>query len=381
MYDPLVIDTFANVYKDIAPSDEEITAAANSMSAITRGALPPSDGARSTNSRLDDISASTEEMLSLYELARSLSGRIEVTDAADVISKHLRRLVPATTCVFFLYNRDTDELVAAHAAGDNAAHFCDVRIEMGQRLSGWVAANRQTIINSDPMLDLGEVARALRPPLRSCLSTPLLANSDLVGVLTVYSTHRDAFTEDHRRIVEVVARQVSDTIRQSETFRREQTEKLRDELTGLPNRQHLERFVVSELAASSGLPCSILLVEIVPGGTARTATRAVSHYPIAQIAAGVRAGLRGADLLFRYDNFRFVALLTQTGVAAADALARRVAGELANTHVTEDVTSETPAFRIGRATAPDDGTSLSDLIKAAENRLLPPSASPRPSIH
>ena len=35
-----------------------------------------------------------------------------------------------------------------------------MKVSLGQRLSGWVAANRQTISNSDPMLDLGDVARS-----------------------------------------------------------------------------------------------------------------------------------------------------------------------------------------------------------------------------
>ena len=42
-------------------------------------------------------------MLVLYELARGLTGRLELSDAADIISKHLRRIVPASTCVFFVY--------------------------------------------------------------------------------------------------------------------------------------------------------------------------------------------------------------------------------------------------------------------------------------
>lgn len=380
MYDPLVVDTFVRVHKSIAPSHDEIAAGGRGLSAITRGSLPTIEGVLIGGSRLDDISASTEEMLLLYELARSLSGRLELADAADVISKHLRRLVPATTCVFFLYDANSDELVAAHAAGENASHFSDIRIAMGQRLSGWVAANRQTIVNSDPMLDLGEVARVLRPPLRSCLSTPLQADKELVGVLTVYSTHREAFTEDHRRIVEVVARQVSETVRHSVDFRREQTEKLRDELTGLPNRQHLERFVASELGAATGLPCSILLIEVTQS-TPRVGLRGPGQRVIAQAAAAMRAGLRGADLLFRYDTERFVALLTQTDAATADALGRRVANELTTIRLGEEENAGVAVVRMGRATAPDDGTTLSDLISTAENRPLPPAPSTRQSIH
>jgi diguanylate cyclase (GGDEF)-like protein/putative nucleotidyltransferase with HDIG domain len=377
MYDPLVIDTFARVYREIAASVKELDAPRSGLSAITRGSLPPGASSPDTSSRLDDISASTEEMLLLYELARSLSGRLDLGDAGDVISKHLRRLVPATTCVFFLYDSESDELAVAHAAGDNSSHFSDIRIAMGQRLSGWVAANRQTIVNSDPMLDLGEVARALKPPLRSCLSTPLLLSNELVGVLTVYSTHRDAFTEDHRRLVEVVARQVSQTMKHAVDFSRDNSEKLRDQLTGLPNRQHLERFLASELVASGGLPCSILLLDV-KFNDAKTSSR--NGLPlIGKVADGIRAGLRGADLLFRYDTDRFVALLTQTDAPTADVIGRKVAAELVIRLVDDEGTNA--IVRLGRATAPEDGIALSDLVRSAESHSLPPGPINRPSIH
>src|SRR3954469_20245183 len=55
MYDPLVVDTFAKVYRDIAPTQQEVTQTA--LSAIARNSLPPTEGMISTGSRLDDISA------------------------------------------------------------------------------------------------------------------------------------------------------------------------------------------------------------------------------------------------------------------------------------------------------------------------------------
>lgn len=372
MYDPLVVDTFIRVHKDIAPADqEELSGTRHGLSAITRGAIPLSDVQGSAASRFGDISASTEEMLLLYEMAQSLNGKLDISDVTDLISKHLRRLVPATTCVFFLYDAEADDLKAAHAFGENASHFSDVRIAMGQRLSGWVAANRQTILNSDPMLDLGEVARVLKPALRSCLSTPLLAHNELIGTLTVYSTHRDAFTEDHRRIAEVISRQVSPTLKRALEYRREHKEQLRDQFTGLPNRQHLERFMVSELSAPGGLPCSIVLVVTNAGRS----TREVVEFGAAQLADAIRPALRGADLLFTYDSDHLVALLTQTDSGTAEAVARRIALVFGSAREPEG-----QSIRIGRATAPEDGTKLVDLLRVAESRVTSPPNN-RPSIH
>jgi len=375
MYDPLVVDTFVKVYKDIAPPDEDAAPERSGLLAITRGAVIPGDGAVFAASRFDDISASTEEMLLLYEMAQGLSGRLDIADVADLISKHLRRLVPATTCVFFLYDRDRDDLTVAHASGENASHFSEIRIAMGQRLSGWVAANRQTILNSDPMLDLGEVARALKPPLRSCLSTPLITSSELVGVLTVFSTHRDAFTDDHQRIVEVVARQVSHTVRGAMDYKKQHSEQLKDQFTGLPNREHLQRFLISELSSSSGLPCSIVLLEI-----KRSRSRIPLQYGITLIARAMRTALRGADLLFMYDDDRFVALLTQTPSETADLIARRIVAEL-STILLADESTGASTFCVGWATAPNDGSELSDLIHTAESRALPHPPSNRQSVH
>ena len=373
MYDPLIVDTFTAVYKDIAPPEGETQQERSGISAITRGTSPATDVAAFAASRFDDISASTEEMLLLYEMAQALSGNLDLADVADLIAKHLRRLVPATTCVFFLYDSDQDDLRAAHASGENASHFAEVRIAMGQRLTGWVAANRQTILNSDPMLDLGEVARALKPALRSCLSTPLVSEGELIGVLTVYSTHREAFNEDHRRIVEVVARQVSHTIRGAITYKRQHSEQLRDQFTGLPNREHLQRFLVSEISASTGLPCSIVLLE-----ASMTRARVSQQSLMSVVARAMRNALRGADLLFTYDEDRFVALLTQTDAATADSIARRIASELSSLRSPDDSPS---TFLVGRATAPDDGASLNELIRAAETRTPPNLPTNRPSIH
>ena len=88
-------------------------------------------------------------MLTLFELAHALAGQVSLADAGDVIAKHLRRLVPSALCVFYLYDQGIDVLEAKHAVGDGAGAVRGMRVQLGKRLSGWVAANRQTILNSD----------------------------------------------------------------------------------------------------------------------------------------------------------------------------------------------------------------------------------------
>ena len=382
MYDPLIVDTFLKVHEELSmesavkrpASDIELINLAGRAVGNIPKALPPAG--------LSDIAASTEEMLVLYDLARGLLGRLELADAADIISKHLRRIVPASTCVIFLYDVETDELVTAHASGDGAPHFMELRIPRGQRLTGWVAANKQSILNSDPVLDLGESARQLRPRLQSCLSTPLMSGSRLVGVLSVYSTIAEAFTDDHRRLIEVVARQVSETIRQV-TESEASTMQPRDDARGLPPRERVERFVAAELdLASSQANLSIIRIQLATFGALENKRgRQLKPVPADDIISAIKRVLRGADVLFRYSETEFVVVLTQTESTAATAVANRIAEILSEVRpgVMESVQ---PTF--GVASAPADGTTLADLVVAAEQRRwIPPTQSSNrpPAIH
>ena len=73
MDDPLIVDTFKRVYRDIAPPDDEISFR-TSLSTIARETATTTAVRLPGTSRLDDISARTQEMLLLYS-ARAESQR------------------------------------------------------------------------------------------------------------------------------------------------------------------------------------------------------------------------------------------------------------------------------------------------------------------
>lgn len=374
MYDPVVVDTFLKVHAEFPAGGEasrEKPRAA--FSAISEASLPATASSSPPAARLEQIAASSEEMLTLFEISRGLVGPLTVDDAAGIIARHLRRIVPSMFCVFYVYDATLDDLVVAHAAGDTTGVFSGLRIPLGQRLTGWVAANRQTIVNSDPTLDLGETARAIQPPLRCSIATPLVAADALVGVLTLYSANRNAFNDEHRRVVEAVARQVSHAIQSAREFERDKGPALRDSLTGLPNVERLHQFAASLTNTSGELegPCSVFFIDV-DGlkDVSRKLGRAAGDQILAEIVAATRRALRTADLLFRYRSDEFVVFLAQTDPRTATTIASRVELSIRETESICRGQGVAVSVSTGVASVPEDTRKFDDLISQARHRAL-----------
>jgi GAF domain-containing protein len=94
----------------------------------------------------------------------------------------------------YAYDDALDELVALHAVGSEVTRVIGLRIAIGHRLSGWVAANRRPIHNSDPALDLADRTSSMDHRLQSSLSVPIAAEDLLIGVVSLYSEQPDAFS-------------------------------------------------------------------------------------------------------------------------------------------------------------------------------------------
>ena len=361
MYDPLVVDTFALVHTEIAPLDSPNTEAAP-LRAITDAAVAPMS--TTSSAAFDDIAGSTEEMLTLFSLAGGLTSLNTLQDVGDVIAKHLRRLIPSNLSVLFAYDADADELIVIHASGEHAGSVTDLRIGTGQRLSGWVAANRRTIRNSDPVLDFGEAARAMTPRLRSCLSTPLVARGPLTGVLALYSTLRDAFSEEHQRVIEVVARQVTPAVQQAAELQKTRSNVVRDRQTGLPKLESFRDLAAAQIAdASQQRPVSLVVIEM-PDRDHSSAEPYLSH-----VVRAVRRSLRAADMLFRHRDTDLVALLLQTDRPTGMSIGNRISQAMIDLKSKEalDLTNIAPAH-VSVVSAPEDGTTIDELLQKASIR-------------
>ncbi len=196
MYDPLVVDTFAMVYKTLSTAHEEPILSEDALKQIARASAPPP---RAVPMPLANIPGDApDDLRAVISLSRVMEGDITFTDAGVLAGFYLRSILPEATCVFYVLDEGTGEIVARHATGTHAAAIQGLTIPVGQRLSGWVAAQRHAILNSDPALDLYD----RKVSFGSALSLPLLLGTKLVGVLSVYVEPRNAFTEHQQRVVQ-----------------------------------------------------------------------------------------------------------------------------------------------------------------------------------
>jgi putative nucleotidyltransferase with HDIG domain len=196
MYDPRVVDVFFSLHgADVAPSP---AASAESIPAL------PAAPAAGTN----DDDAHGAELRTFYDLGRAMAAPAAAAEVGHIVWEHLRRQVPACAFVFYTYDAALDAIVAAYEAGEQTAPLAGAPIALGERLSGWVAANRRSILNSDARLDFDEALREASL-LRSALAAPIVSDGRCLGVFTFYARQTNAFDESHRRIVQAAAHAVA----------------------------------------------------------------------------------------------------------------------------------------------------------------------------
>jgi len=175
-----VVDTFERVCREIAPGLVQ-PQLQKAIQQISRAAAAPIEPPAPAPAAATD---GPESIRALAHLARIVSGRPTAADLASMIWSHVRHVVPNASCAFFLHEPALDSVAVKFVAGDASAALQGLQMKIGDRLTGWVAANHQPIVNSEAQLDLGPEASLVG--LRFCLALPLVDDGQLAGVLSLY---------------------------------------------------------------------------------------------------------------------------------------------------------------------------------------------------
>jgi GAF domain-containing protein len=152
-----------------------------------------------------------EGLLAVSSLSRALDGTAKLSDVGALIWVLLRQIVPCDSLAIFLLDDAKDNVVVRYAAGAHAHALRGVTRPTSAAVAGWVAMNRTPVVNAEPILDLGFRAGSA-PALRSSVIVPLVESDVVIAVLSLYSRDLLAFTDDHVRVLELLAPRLASSL-------------------------------------------------------------------------------------------------------------------------------------------------------------------------
>lgn len=199
MYDPAVVETFVRVHPTLDAESEQTQVDIRPPLRSRVGEISPStrqvvQSAAPTPSRQNHRNRMTEFVATLHGASWQHAGR--------AVATFIPNALPDSVAVLFQLDATTHQLAVAGMHRGFDARIPET-IALGHGVTGWVGANKQLMVNADAELDLGEIARITCPPLRLCMSVPLLDCGAVAGVLTVYSPY--AFGETDHMLIESLA--------------------------------------------------------------------------------------------------------------------------------------------------------------------------------
>lgn len=382
-FDPKVVEVLKRRYVELekmarASSGEQESAKLSTELRVERGDAPaagferaaPATSQADPENFLISIAAARQEAQTLFELSHDLGNSLSLDETLSVLSVRLKKLVPYDAIAIYLAADET--LLPRYVSGDNFRLFSSLMIPFGQGLSGWVAQNRKPIINGNPSVEPGYLNDESKfSTLRSALAVPLEGLTEVVGVLALYKSERDAFTTDHLRVLLSVSTKVALCIENSLKYQEATTSATTDYLTGLPNSRPLFLHLDHELARSrrTRSPLAVMVCDL---DDFKSVNDRFGHLQgnkvLRAFAQSIKGVCREYDYVGRMGGDEFVIIAPGLTREPANEKAAQL-GSLASKAGNQAGGADSLSVSVGIAFFPEDGDDAEQLLTEADRRM------------
>ena len=209
--------------------------------------------------------------------------------------------------------------------------------------------------------------------LQSALICPLAVGDEVIGTIAVYHEGVGSYTEDHRRVLDQVARQAAAVVHNALIFERSQDQALKDALTGLANPRALQFQAAREIgrARRTAAPFSLVLLDL---DDFKVINDDYGHLAgdraLQEVARVLQQSTRSYDTCIRYGGDEFVILLPSCDRREAEdrcgELQRAVAALSLRSPDGRDIPLRVSA---GASVFPEDGDTYERLLVRADRRM------------
>jgi phosphoserine phosphatase RsbU/P len=186
--------------------------------------MPPQDQAiRLLEDENKRLKRAVDELSILNDLARAIGASLNTQEIIQTIVRRSLRATNAEQGVITLVEEQSNQsmktLVRTMVSSKEQEHF-----HFSQALLGWMHLNKKPLVINDPKNDERFRGIPWDESIRSLIAVPMMAKSELRGVLTVYNKKDGKpFAEDDQRLLAIIAGQSGQVVENARLYEKEKT--------------------------------------------------------------------------------------------------------------------------------------------------------------
>ncbi|MCF6178789.1 MAG: diguanylate cyclase [Geopsychrobacter sp.] len=317
-----------------------------------------------------------EELSALFRVSRSLTSTLDQNLLFEKIFTIFREALHCDRIVLLLYLPGSESLEIVKTAGLDANTVKGLSFNLGEGISGMVAANMKPIYSEDLSVDDRNLNyKGSWVSTGSLLSMPMVLQNRLIGVLNIHHPKVNAFNPVSQQMAQAIADQSAISIENSRLYEKTRTLSATDDLTSLANRRQFQDILQREWAQSRRYHSnfSLLMLDIDHFKSYNdTHGHLKGDIVLKKVAALLLQNTRGIDLVARFGGEEFVLLLPKADRVGSLAVARKLCACIANENfngMEESQPGGKLTVSIGTATFPNDSTDIYELLNQADEAL------------
>ena len=326
-----------------------------------------------------DRSPLPKDLRVFHDVARALTSSLDLDSILGAIMQQMEQFFEPESWSLLIADEAQQNLFYAVAAGRSPGDR-DLRVAMGEGIPGWVALHGEPVIVSEPgsdsrfpVLTNSAATSPSASPVRCVICLPLRSRDRTLGVIELLNYRPSTLTEETLEFLRVLCDYAAIAIQNVRAVERIQELTIIDDCTGLFNSRHLFSVTESELERSRrfSLPFSLIFIDLDHFKRVNDLYgHLIGSRLLAEVAHTIKHNVRGVDSAFRYGGDEFIVLLPQTSKDAALEVTQRLLHSLRDTRY---LLSEGLELRMmasfGIASYPEDGSTIQEIIRAADEMM------------
>ncbi len=279
----------------------------------------------------------TGQLNALNAIIGAITSSLDMKDVMNNTVEALVQLTRASSAGVFLYEKNLDRIedISDYAFPSELIAELD-KCPINEFFGKEIIRHGKTIVSQD----ISEIAvfnelrlQEIYPNWASHICIPLAWESEVVGLMMLFSDRTDSFSKEDQGLFEQVGKQLGQSVVNVREHEHVRTQALTDDLTGAYNRRFVNDFLDLEVKRSNRYkrPLAVIMMDVdyFKACNDRAGHQAGDKVLVA-IVQILNLGVRNVDMVARYGGEEFLMVLPETNLEKAVDVAERLRSLIEN---------------------------------------------------